>query len=130
MVLQLTGGGPEVGLVVRDPQRMLRFYRDFLGLPLDQELEFPGFHLWWLRCGGGFVKLVHLQQVPDEANPPSVWEATGLRYFTMRVENVEEVAAAVASAGGRLAYSRRTEALTQAMLQDPEGNHVELVRWH
>jgi len=130
MSIRLTGGGPEVGLVVRDPELMLSFYRDFLGLPLDQELEFPGFHLWWLRCGGGFIKLVHLAQTAGEANPPNVWEATGLRYVTLRVENVEEVAATVGWAGGRVAYNRTTDELTQAMLQDPEGNHLELVRWH
>jgi catechol 2,3-dioxygenase-like lactoylglutathione lyase family enzyme len=116
--------------VIRDPEPMLRFYRDFLGLPLDQERDFPGFHLWWLRCGGGFIKLVHLDQTPGEANLPNVWEATGLRYVTLRVDNPEEVAATVGSAGGRVAYSRTTDELTQAMLQDPEGNHVEVVRWH
>ena len=34
MNLQLTGGGPEIGVVVRDLEPMLHFYRDFLGLPI------------------------------------------------------------------------------------------------
>jgi predicted enzyme related to lactoylglutathione lyase len=129
MTVQLTGGGPEIGVVVRDLEPMLRFYRDYLGLPVYREREYPGFHLVWMRCGGGTIKLVHLGSTPTGATAPGVWEATGLRYITLVVDNLEEMAASVESAGGRVAYTRTNEEVTNAMLQDPEGNHVELVRW-
>ena len=131
MTARLVGDGPEVGLVVRDPEVMLRFYREFLGFELDRDMEFPGIHLWWLRCGGGFVKLVQLAATPDVANPSGgLREATGFRYLTLVVDNVEEMADGAESAGGRVVQSTKLEQLTMAMLEDPEGNHVELVRWH
>jgi catechol-2,3-dioxygenase len=126
---QLTGGGPEIGVVVRELEPMLRFYRDYLGLPVYKEREYPGFHLVWLRCGAGTIKLVQLESTPTGATVPAVWEATGLRYITLLVDNVEEMAAAVEAAGGRVAYSRSNDEVMNAMLQDPEGNHVELARW-
>jgi catechol 2,3-dioxygenase-like lactoylglutathione lyase family enzyme len=128
MTVQLVGEGPEIGIVVRDPEVMLAFYRDFLGLEVDREMEFPGIRLWWLRCGGGFVKLAHPASPPDVANPPG--QATGLRYLTLVVDNVEEVADAVEAAGGKMLHSSKLEQLTMAMFEDPEGNRVELVRWH
>jgi predicted enzyme related to lactoylglutathione lyase len=131
MSVLLTGGGPEIGVVVRDPTPMLHFYRDYLGLALEKEMEFPGIRLWWLCCGGGSVKLVHMEATPGSANAPGGMQtATGLRYITLVVDNVEEVAKDVESAGGQLLYSNTMEQLTMAMLEDPEGNHVELVRWN
>jgi catechol 2,3-dioxygenase-like lactoylglutathione lyase family enzyme len=131
MTARLIGGGPEVGIVVRgDYEPMLRFYRDFLGFQVYREREFPGFALTWMRCGGGTVKLVRLTPGPEGAVVPGVWETTGYRYITFVVENVEEILSTVESAGGRVAYNRTVDEMTQAMLQDPEGNHVEFVRWH
>lgn len=130
MSVQLTGGGPEIGIVVRDLEPMLRFYRDFLGFEVYRDREFPGFHLVWMRCGGGTIKLVQLDATPSNTASPGVWEATGLRYVTLVVENLDEVADAVESAGGRVVYRRSNPEVSNAMLQDPEGNHVELATWH
>jgi catechol 2,3-dioxygenase-like lactoylglutathione lyase family enzyme len=136
MTVQLTDGGPEIGIVVRDLEPMLHFYRDFLGLPVYREREFPPagdrsqtHHLIWMRCGAGTIKLVALDPPPAGVPAPEVWESTGLRYITLVVDNLEEMAAEVESAGGRVAYRRSNDEVTNAMLQDPEGNHVELVRW-
>jgi catechol 2,3-dioxygenase-like lactoylglutathione lyase family enzyme len=129
VTVELTGGGPEIGVVVRDLEPMLRFYRDYLGLDVYREREYPGFHLVWLRCGAGTVKLVQLGTTPAEAPVPGVWDATGLRYITLVVDNVEEMAAAVESAGGSVVYRRSNDEVMNAMLQDPEGNHVELAHW-
>jgi catechol 2,3-dioxygenase-like lactoylglutathione lyase family enzyme len=130
MTIKLSGAGPEIAVVVRDVGPMLSFYRDLLGLELDRERDFPGIHLWWLRCGGGFVKLVCLDATPEAANPEGgLRGASGLRYITLEVDNVEEMARAAAAGGGRLVYSTTLDDLTMAMLEDPEGNHVELVRW-
>jgi catechol-2,3-dioxygenase len=130
MTLQLTGGGPEIGVVVRELEPMLHFYRDFLGLPIYREREFPGIHIVWLRCGGGTIKLVQLESTPPGAPAPGVWDATGLRYITLVVDNLEEMADAVESAGGSVEYKRGNDEVSNAMLLDPEGNHVELAHWH
>ena len=129
MPVRLTGGGPEIGIVVRDLEPMLHFYRDFLGFEVYKERDFPGFHLVWMRCGGGTIKLVYLSPTPDAVPAPEVWGSTGLRYITLVVDNIDEVADAVESAGGRVSYRRSNEEVTNAMLQDPEGNHVELATW-
>jgi catechol 2,3-dioxygenase-like lactoylglutathione lyase family enzyme len=130
MHVELTGGAPEIGIVVRDLEPMLRFYRDFLGLEVYREREFPGFHLVWMRCGAGTIKLVQLDSTPAGPTVPEVWDAVGLRYITLVVENLEELADAVDAAGGTVAYRRSNEEVSNAMLRDPEGNHVELARWH
>jgi catechol-2,3-dioxygenase len=129
MSVQLTEGGPEIGLVVRDLERMLRFYRDLLGLPVYKEREYPGVHLVWMRCGGGSVKLVQLEESPDGEPLPGVWDSTGLRYITLVVDNLDEMADAVEAAGERVAYRRANDEVRNAMLVDPEGNHVELAFW-
>jgi catechol 2,3-dioxygenase-like lactoylglutathione lyase family enzyme len=130
MTVQLSGGGPEIGIVVRDLEPMLHFYRDFLGFEVYKERDFPGFHLVWMRCGGGAIKLVQLSPTPEATSPAEVWGATGLRYITLVVDNIDEIADAVESAGARVAYRRSNEEVTNAMLQDPEGNHVELAHWN
>jgi catechol 2,3-dioxygenase-like lactoylglutathione lyase family enzyme len=129
VTIQLAGGGPEIGVVVRDLDPMLGFYRDFLGLSVYRERHFPGFHLVWLRCGGGTIKLVQLDTTPGGRPIPGVWEATGLRYITLVVDNIEEMAADVESAGGRLVSRKSNDEVTNAVFQDPEGNYVELAHW-
>ena len=131
MTAQLLGGGPEIGIVVRDPVRTLAFYRDFLGLPIEKQSESRTAHVWWLRCGGGFVKLVHQRVTPDAANPPGGMQAaTGLRFLTLVVGNPEELAANAEAAGGRVVREHADAELWMGMLEDPEGNQVEVVRWY
>jgi predicted enzyme related to lactoylglutathione lyase len=109
---------------------MLAFYRDYLGLSIDRELEQPAGHLWWLRCGGGIVKLVHLVDTPDTANPAGgMREATGFRFLTLVVSNVEEMTARAEESGARVLFTKKTDQLVMVMLEDPEGNQVELVDW-
>jgi len=120
----------EVGLVVRDIETMLPFYRDFLALPIERELEFPGIRLWCLSTGAGVVKLVSQEQGPDDANPPGgLYAATGLRYLTLEVDDPLEMAARAETAGGKVHSQAEMSELTFAIVEDPEGNHVELLRW-
>jgi predicted enzyme related to lactoylglutathione lyase len=127
----IVAGGLEIGLVIRDPDGMLAFYRDFLGLPLEREVQFDGVRLYFLKFGDAYVKLVHLDEPPQEANPPGgMRTATGYRYIELEIENVAEVAATVERGGGKLLYARDVDALSMAMLEDPEGNHVAIRRWH
>jgi catechol 2,3-dioxygenase-like lactoylglutathione lyase family enzyme len=124
-------GGLEVGVVIRDPERMLAFYRDYLGLPLEKEVTFPGVHLYFLQFGDAYVKLVHLDHPPEDANPPGgMRSATGLRYVELEIHNVHEIAEHVAEGGGKLVRLQEVDILTMALLEDPEGNHVAVRRWH
>jgi catechol 2,3-dioxygenase-like lactoylglutathione lyase family enzyme len=119
-----------VGIVARDADRLVAFYRDFLGLPLDHEVDAPdGAHLWFFQVGTGEVKIVRPAATPDAANPSGgIRGATGIRYFTIRVADLDPVVNGIDAAGGRLSGGRVIEfgGSRLAICYDPEGNTVEL----
>ncbi len=121
-----TAQGLEVGLVVRDLDTMLRFYRDTLGLPSVRQMEYPGLRVHWLAVGAGSLKLVQPDEPSPAANPPGgLFTATGLRYFTVLVDRIE--LEPLLHAGGTVVSEGTAATSTFAIVADPEGNHVELV---
>jgi catechol 2,3-dioxygenase-like lactoylglutathione lyase family enzyme len=72
--------------------------------------------------------------VPDKAPPAKpapggLAGATGYRYFTVTVSNLDEVVAAAQAAGARVPIKRTKvrDGVEIAMLEDPDGNWVELL---
>jgi glyoxylase I family protein len=126
MVAQINNAAVEVGIVVRDAQRSLAFYRDTLGLPYLGDLEFPGTHMWRFQAGGSVVKL--LEQDPPAA-PPGPTPTAGFSYLSLFVGNLDELVAEVAAAGGSVAIpvTEFRPGARFAFVQDPEGNRIELL---
>jgi catechol 2,3-dioxygenase-like lactoylglutathione lyase family enzyme len=117
--------------VVRDIDRMLAFYRDALGLPMERKLDFPGMQLWCLSTGAGTLKLAKTDEAQESANPPGGYAtATGLRYISLEVDDPHERADAASDAGGTTQFKLDMPGITLALVDDPEGNQVELMRWH
>ncbi len=132
---------PDFGVVVRDAEAMLRFYRDALGLPPVRELALAPFPLtdasvdpvgvaWYLDTGAGKLKLLCLNDVPTASNPAGPHRvATGLRYLSFGVEDVEATVASCLAAGGRICQEATPFGTSKvAFLFDPDGNVVELVQ--
>jgi predicted enzyme related to lactoylglutathione lyase len=121
----------DVAVVVRDPEKCLPFYRDVLGLKLLFDLDLPtGSHMWQFAVGECVVKLVSHKTTPDAANPPGGSAgATGLRYWTMGVDDIDSAIAPCQAAGASipLPVTQLMPGIRIAMIEDPEGNVVELL---
>ena len=121
----------DLGIVVRDIDACLPFYRDVLGLPLVVDLKLPGgSHMWQLECGPCTVKLVTHDPAPEAANPPGGTRGgTGLRYWTMGVDDIDAAVSKCTAAGAPipLPVLQLAPGIRIAMIEDPEGNVVEFL---
>ena len=85
-----------------------------------------------LLCGDSLIKLVHHAKTPSAKAPPGgINGATGIRYWTMRVDNLEEIAKAVDEAGCPVAIpvTEFRPGVRVLMVEDPDGNWVEFVQY-
>ncbi len=131
MTLAITKDSIDLGIVVRDIDAALGFYRDTLGLPFEAELDMPGgMKMYRLLAGSTVVKLLTLAQAPEASPAPGgIQGATGYRYWTITISNLDEAIEA-AKAGGRnvpLGPVEVRPGIRIAMIEDPEGNWVELL---
>ena len=121
----------DLGIVVRDIDACLPFYRDVLGLPLVVDFKLRGgSHMWQLECGPCAVKLVTHDPAPEAANPPGGTRGgTGLRYWTMGVDDIDAAVAKCTAAGAPipLPVLQLDPGIRIAMIEDPEGNVVEFL---
>ncbi len=130
MGVQLTKDSIDLGIIVRDGAKALAFYRDVLGLEHVGDSPMPGGTMHRLNCGTTLVKLVAFDKVPEAANPPGgIQAASGYRYFTISVSNMEEVADAAKAAGHRVPVGpvEFRPGVRICMIEDPDGNWVELL---
>ena len=122
----------DLGIVVRDIDACLPFYRDVLGLPLRFEFDVPGgTHIYDLAVGECSLKLVTHQSTPEAANPPGGSRGgTGLRYWTMGTEDIDAAVAKCEAAGAPIPLPplELAPGVRIAMIEDPEGNWVELLQ--
>jgi lactoylglutathione lyase len=129
MPAKLNNDGIEIGIVVRDAEKSLAFYRDVLGLEYLGDLVFPGNHMWRFQTGKSVVKLLAQDPTPEAANPAGDIAASGLRYLSLFVANIEEVIADVVAAGCTVAIplTEFQPGARFAFVEDPEGNRIELL---
>ena len=132
MDLQLTKDSIDLGIVVRDIDAALAFYRDVLGFEPAGDSAMPGgAHMHRLMCGTSMIKLLHFEPTPEAANPPgAIHKASGYRYWTISVADVAAVAAACEAAGVKVKVPP-TEVMpgaTIAIVADPDGNWVEFLQ--
>ena len=133
MALKMVDQALDVGLTARDPEKLVAFYRDFLGFPLSDERHFPaqGAHTWSFAVGvSGHLKVAGFDKVPAAANPPGGnYSATGIRYLALIVEDVHEAIVGVEDAGGRIQRPPTPYGTSLvAFIEDPEGNTIELLQ--
>jgi catechol 2,3-dioxygenase-like lactoylglutathione lyase family enzyme len=127
--------GIDLGIFVRDSEAALKFYRDTLGL--EHVRDSPaggGGTMHRLMCGDSMIKVIALDDVPEPANPPGgPSDATGMRYWTISVSNLDELVAACEAAGYNVPVPPREVSPESrpntriAFVEDPDGNRVELL---
>ena len=132
MPVNVTKDSIDIGLVTGNIEAMTIFYRDRLGLPEEAVLDMPGgTTMTRLVCGTTIVKLLSHVKTPEAANPPGgIGGGTGIRYFTITVDNLDEVTAACQAAGHKIAVTPREirPGIKISMIEDPDGNWVELLQ--
>jgi len=121
----------DIGIVVRDIDACLPFYRDVLGLPVLFDFDIPGgSHMWQLAVGDCVVKLVTHTPTPEAVNPPGGSRGgLGLRYWTMGVDDIDAAVAKAEAAGAPIPLPtlQMMPGIRIAMVEDPEGNVVEFL---
>ena len=120
----------DIGIVVRDIDACLPFYRDVIGLKPIADFPVGSSHMWQLACGNCVVKLVTHEPTPEAANPPGGTKGgTGLRYWTMGVDDIDAAVATCEAAGASipLPVLQLMPGIRIAMIEDPEGNVVEFL---
>ena len=131
MGVQLTKDSIDLGIVVKDIDAALGFYRDTLGFEAAGDSDMPGgMHMWRLTCGTSMVKLLTSQREPKAVAPPGgITGGTGYRYWTISVSNLDELVTACEAGGYKVALPATTirPGIKIAMVEDPEGNWVEFL---
>jgi catechol 2,3-dioxygenase-like lactoylglutathione lyase family enzyme len=119
----------EIGIVTTNMAAMRDFYENLVGLPYQEQLDFPGGTMHRYQCGANVLKLVAYDKPPGHANNPGGGEAaTGLRYFTLMVENLSEFIEEVKQADHTIAKDVTPFGadIGFAFVEDPDGNWLEL----
>jgi catechol 2,3-dioxygenase-like lactoylglutathione lyase family enzyme len=131
MVAELARPVLNVGIVTTNFESMARFYTGLFGFEPLRPLAFPGSGtVHRFKAGESILRIM----VPEEAPPRDgasgeFLSATGYRYMTIEVTNMEEVVAEAESFGGSVAggpIAIRPH-VKIAQLRDPDGNWMELV---
>lgn len=122
--------GLDLGIVTNNGDAMLEFYRDVVGLEFEatMKLEALGIaRMDRLRCHDSVLKLV--TPIADVAAGPGggIDGATGMRYFTITVDDIAAAVADCEAAGTPIVWPllEARPGVTIAMVEDPDGNWVE-----
>ena len=133
MARTITKPGLDLGIVTNNGDAMLEFYRDVVGLEFEatMKLEAVGIaRMDRLRCNDSVLKLVTAtSEVPPGAGG-GLEGGTGMRYFTIAVDDVAAAVADCEAAGTPIAWPllEIRPGVTIAMVEDPDGNWVEFIQ--
>ena len=130
MALEVGKESIDIGIVVRDLDAALKFYRDTLGLEYAAEMPAGGGRMHRLMCGTTVVKIVIRDEVPEKAdNPGGPRGALGIRYWTITVKDLEAMTETCRAAGYTVAVEPRDvrPGVRISMIEDPDGNGVEFL---
>jgi catechol 2,3-dioxygenase-like lactoylglutathione lyase family enzyme len=131
VTLDLLTPSIELGLVTTNLDAMVDFYEGFLGLELQGVIDFEDGSQRRYALGSSVLKLVTYTSAPPLPPTPGGGKAqAGLRYFTIGVTNLREVAAKVEAAGYEIVEPPTEFVPVPGMgwmfLADPDGNSIEL----
>lgn len=120
----------QVGMVARNVEAMLDFYTNTLGLKLQHAMDIPSIgKLHSFALGSNAVKILVPEAVPSHQDQPGMpWQATGIRYWTVVVEGLDDLVQTCASGGGQLMGDiNQLGNVRFAMVNDPDGNCLEFI---
>ncbi|MBS1241005.1 MAG: putative glyoxalase/bleomycin resistance protein/dioxygenase [Gemmatimonadetes bacterium] len=111
-----------VMLFVSDLERSLRFYRDVLGLPVQNELR----DMVEFRADGGLLTIHQAHQEGPHHHPPMVCGAMRLGF---RVNDLDVVHAKLMNEGTRCLHPpEEQEGVRMGLYEDPDGFNFTLAQ--
>lgn len=132
MTLSIVKDSIDLGIITKNPDKMLSFYRDTLGLAVDGEIPMPGGGVMHrLKCGSTIIKIVVNGKEPRAESPPGgIGGATGYRYWTITIDNLEQAAKTCEDAGYKVVVpvTEFRPGVSISIIEDPDGNWVEFVQ--
>jgi catechol 2,3-dioxygenase-like lactoylglutathione lyase family enzyme len=131
MTAKLAKPALDLGAVTSDIARALAFYTGPLGFAKLEEIPFPGVGvLHRLKVGESFFKLLAPEKPPAARAPGGgITGGIGFRYVTFQLTNLDETFEACRQAGAKVIVAPRSlrPGVRMAMVEDPDGNTVELL---
>ncbi|MDA1001631.1 MAG: VOC family protein [bacterium] len=130
----------DIGLVVRDIEKSLAFYRDTLGMKPTRQINLDtesaraggvskeGFDIQYMQFGDVNLKLISFPGAPP-ATSAGIDGASGYRYVTMWVKDIMATYKEWKSKGAEFLSEpiRRTPEIQMVFLRDPDGNLIEVL---
>ncbi len=130
MAVELLKPALDVGIVTTNTDKMLGFYRDVLGFNTEEPITFPGVGtIHRLIVGESILRLFEPTSAPSaSAVNDSMHAATGIRYMTLVMNNLDEVIAACRQFGVNVSSEPREirPGVVATTIQDPDGNWLEM----
>ena len=133
MAANITKAGFDLGIVTTNGDAMLEFYRDVVGLEFEATLALEAIgiaRMDRLLCNDSVLKLVTLTTDVPASPAAGMTGCTGLRYFTLSVDDVQAAVAGCEAAGAPVVWppTESRPGVTIAMVEDPDGNWVEFIK--
>lgn len=132
MTLSIVKDSIDLGIITKEPDKMLAFYRDTLGFVMEGEMPMPGGGtMYRLMCGTSMIKIIVNGKEPAAVAPPGgIQGATGYRYWTISIDNLEAAVKACGDAGYKviMPVTEIRPGISIAFIGDPDGNWVELLQ--
>ncbi|MBH0119541.1 VOC family protein [Rhodococcus sp. CX] len=120
----------DIGLVTVNQDAMVNFYGNVLGFPALPDVPMDGFLVKRFQVGDCVLKIVEFESEPGgRAVPGGLGDSTGLRYWTVSVNNLDALLAAVEDSGQKVVEgpTEVRPGVRIALVGDPDGNLVEFV---
>ena len=132
MSTKFTKSGFDLGIVTSNGDAMLEFYRDVIGLEFEasismEKLGIQFMHRLW--ASESLLKIVVPTTPISDGPGGGMMAATGLRYFTLSVADVQPILDACRNAYARIIWERREArpGVWEGMAEDHDGNWVEFI---
>jgi catechol 2,3-dioxygenase-like lactoylglutathione lyase family enzyme len=130
--INFTSDAIDIGIVTTNDIEMLNFYQNVLGLKKEVEIPFPGLGLVnKLSFGSGYIKILVLENDPTNINPTGNFSTSnGIRYVTINLSNLDEILESCDANNINIINPGTVirPGVTVAIIQDPDGNLLELMQ--
>ncbi|KRO40440.1 MAG: hypothetical protein ABR63_04560 [SAR86 cluster bacterium BACL1 MAG-120920-bin57] len=130
--INFTSDAIDIGIVTVNDLEMLNFYQEVLGLKKEMEIPFPGLGtVNKLSFGSGYIKILVLDDKPKNINPTGNFSTSnGIRYITINLSNLDHILESCAANNINIinAGTIIRPGVTVAIIQDPDGNLIELMQ--
>jgi|GEM_PF-2469770 predicted enzyme related to lactoylglutathione lyase len=129
-MIELATDQIQVGIVTRNAEAMLTFYGKTLGLTMQPRIDVPEMgSLYFFELGSNIIKLMVPDFPVEHSNASGLpYQSTGLRYWTVQVNNIDTLVADIKKHGlAPLTEIDQIGDIRFVIVTDPDGNCIELL---